>query len=151
MPFVGRLIDKEVQELPRPPAPALSPGYAPLIKHIQTVTLYCQDAADGLTSHFNHESASRPEAGVTKSAGVLGPVLLHSGKRLFRSGHAYFQLVFPHLCYLRQLKSNIWRQLQEFKAEFCQIHRGKRGRLSRTCYFFISSLLCIVIQMQVCL
>lgn len=92
VPFVGRLIDKEVQELPRPPAPALSPGYAPLIKHIQTVTLYCQDAADGLASHFNHKSASRPEARVAKSAGVLGPVSLHSGERLFGSGHAYFQL-----------------------------------------------------------
>lgn len=113
MPFVGCLIDKEVQELPRPSAPALSPGYAPLIKHIQTVTLYCRDAADGLTSHFNHKSATRPEARATKSAGVLGSLLLHRGKRLFfRSGHAYFQLVFPHLCYQRQLMRNPRRQLQ---------------------------------------
>lgn len=83
MPFVGCVIDKEVQELPRPSAPALSPGYAPLIKHIQTVTLHCRDAADGLTSHFNHKSATRPEARVTKSAGVLGPLLLRRGKTLF--------------------------------------------------------------------
>lgn len=116
MPFVGCLIDKEVQELPRPSAPALSPGYAPLIKHIQTVTLYCRDAADGLTSHFNHKSATRPEAAVAKSAGVLGPLLLHRGKRLFRSGHAYFQLVFPPLCHHCQLMSKLWRKLQDVKS-----------------------------------
>lgn len=67
---MSRLIDKEVQELPRPSAPALSLSYAPLIKHIQTVTLHCQDAGDGLTSHFNHWSASYPEAEVKNCAGV---------------------------------------------------------------------------------
>ena len=36
------------------PACPLSPSYAPLTKHIQTVSLYCQDAGDGLSSHFNH-------------------------------------------------------------------------------------------------
>lgn len=58
----------EVVELPQPTASALSPSSAPLIKHIQTVTLYCLDTSDGLTSHFNHESDSHPETWLTNTS-----------------------------------------------------------------------------------